>query len=132
MRHLITATLLIVGIIHFLPFVGAFSTSKIFGLYGVAVSDPSAEILLRHRAVLFGLIGAILIAGAFTPSIQPAAFTIGVVSVTSFLYMAWLVGGYNAKLNKVVTVDLAALGLLVAGAIAYAAMRYANASTIST
>lgn len=132
MRYLITASLLIVGLIHLLPLAGAFSASTIASLYGVAVSDPNAEILLRHRAVLFGIVGAAMIAGAFAPSFQPVAFAVGFASVVSFLYMAWLVGGYNALLNKVVIVDLFALAMLVIGALAYLLGRQASASSMAS
>lgn len=132
MRYLITASLLIVGVIHLLPLAGALGASKIFALYGVAVTDPNAEILLRHRAVLFGLMGAVMIAGAFIPTLQATAFAIGFVSVVSFLYMAWLVGGYNALISKVVLVDVVALALLVAGAIAYARTHGGSARAISS
>lgn len=131
MRYLITASLLIVGIIHLLPLAGALGATTILALYGVAVTDPNAEILLRHRAVLFGLMGAVMIAGAFIPSLQATAFAIGFVSLVSFLFMAGLVGGYNALIYKVVVVDVVALVLLVAGVIAYAITDNGYARAIS-
>jgi hypothetical protein len=43
---------------------------------------------MRHRAVLFGLLGAFLIAAAFLPSLQLAALVAGFASVVSFLYLS--------------------------------------------
>jgi hypothetical protein len=53
------------GLINFLPVTGALSGKRIQALYGVAVEDSNSEILMRHRAVLFGIVGALIIASAF-------------------------------------------------------------------
>jgi hypothetical protein len=41
------------------------------------------------------------------------------VSVGSFLWLAWSVGGTNAQLARVVTADVVALACLVVGVVAY-------------
>jgi len=84
MRFIISAVLLIVGIIHLLPLSGALSLKRLQMLYGIAIVEPSLEILMRHRAVLFGLLGAFLVAAAFFPSLQLTALAAGFVSVASF------------------------------------------------
>jgi RsiW-degrading membrane proteinase PrsW (M82 family) len=73
--------------------------------------------------VLFGLLGAFLVVAAFRPAWQPAALVAGFVSVVSFLWLAWSVGGYNAQLARVFTADLIALGCLVVAAVACATQR---------
>lgn len=120
MRYFIAATLLAGGIIHLLPLVGVLGTERLASLYGVPVQDPNSAILMRHRAVLFGLLGGIMVLAIFKPALQPVAFGAGLLSVGSFLYLAWSVGHYNAQLSRIVAVDLLALGLLVAGALAWA------------
>jgi hypothetical protein len=80
-------------------------------------------ILMRHRAVLFGLLGLFLAWAAFKPSLQPLAFVAGLVSVVSFLAMAWSVGGYNAAIGRVFVADVVALVCLLVGLAAYAADR---------
>jgi hypothetical protein len=64
MRFILPAMLLIVGIIHLLPLSGVLSAHRLQILYGIVIEDPNLEILMRHRAVLFGLLGAFLIAAA--------------------------------------------------------------------
>lgn len=80
---------------------------------------------MRHRAVLFGLLGAFMIFAAFRPSWQAPAFVAGFVSVVSFLWLALSVADYNAGIGRVFAADLAALiGLVVGiGAYAYAGSR---------
>jgi hypothetical protein len=119
MRHLISATLHITGIIHLLPFSGVFGAERLSLLYGTAFTDPNLVILMRHRAVLFGLLGLFLVFAAFKPAYQPLAFLAGFISVISFLWLAWSVGGYNPQIHRVVVADLAALASLIVGSIAY-------------
>ena len=121
--------LLIVGIIHLLPLSGVLSAHRLQMLYGIAVEDPNLEILMRHRAVLFGLLGVFLIAAAFLPSLQLAALAAGFVSVVSFLYLAAAVGSFNEQINRVVIADKVAVICLVLGAVAYV-MNRLNADQI--
>jgi hypothetical protein len=122
-RLLVSAMLLVVGVIHLLPITGVVGAERLSALYGVAVNDPNLAILLRHRAVLFGLLGALLIAAAFLPALQPAAFIAGFASVLSFLWLALATGSYNPLIGRVVAADLVALACLVVGAVAATYLR---------
>ena len=120
MRHLISAALIVVAIIHLMPLLGVLGSERLGALYGIRFDDPNLAILMRHRAVLFGVLGGFLLYAAFRPAFQPAALIAGFVSVVTFLGLAWSVGGYNAQLGRVVTADIVALACLVVGAAAYA------------
>jgi hypothetical protein len=65
-------------------------------------------------------LGIFLISSAFLPNLQLAALITGFVSVVSFLYLAYSVGGYNDQVNRIVTADKAAIVCLLVGSIAYA------------
>jgi hypothetical protein len=120
MRFIVPSVLLAVGVIHLLPFVGVLSALRLESLYGIRVTDPSVELLLRHRAVLFGLLGVFLTGAAFRPALYPAALAAGLASVVSFLLLAWSIGHVSTSLTTVVRVDLAAAVLLIVGVAAYA------------
>ena len=66
----ITGALLIVGIIHLLPMTGYLGASKLSALYNITIDDPNLEILMRHRAVLFGVLGSLFIYAAFQPNVH--------------------------------------------------------------
>lgn len=119
MRYLVPAVLLIVAAIHALPVVGVLGAGKLVALYGVPVQDPNLEILLRHRAVLFGLLAAFLACAAFMPALHRMALVAGLVSVASYLALALSVGGFNSALSTVVHADLLALALLLAGGLVH-------------
>ena len=104
----ITAMLLVVAVIHLLPFSGFFSAERLIILYRVEALDSNLEILMRHRAVLFGVLGAFLAYAAFKPLLQPVAMLAGSVSVASFLYLCFTVGHFNEAIRNVVVADLVA------------------------
>lgn len=120
MHYVVTACLIIVAVIHLLPLPGLLGPKRLEALYGVTILDPNLEILMRHRAVLFGLLGVFILLSAFCPRLQIAAFVLGFISVLSFLWLVRSVGGYNASIRRVFVADLVALLALVIGAIAYA------------
>ena len=115
MKYLSSAMLAVVGVIHLLPLAGALGRERLAALYGLPITDPSLAILMRHRAVLFGLLGAFLLYAAFRKGWQAVAYVAAFVSVVSFLWIALSTGGYNANIARVVTIDWIALACLVAG-----------------
>ena len=119
MRFILPIMLLVVGIIHILPLSGVLSAARLLELYGMTFDDPNLEILMRHRAVLFGLLGIFLICSAFMPSLQLPALIAGFLSVVSFLYLSYSVGGYNEQVNRIVIADKVALVCLVVALVSY-------------
>ena len=119
MRYVVTVTLVIVAIIHLLPLSGVLGSDRLATLYGLSFNEPNLAILMRHRAVLFGLLGLFLLLAAFRPELQLLAFAAAFASVLSFLWLAWSTGNYNAQLGRVFTADVVALACLVVGLTAY-------------
>ncbi len=71
---------------------------------------------MRHRAVLFGLLGAFMIYAAFRPALQPLAFIAGFFSMLSFVALG--IGDYNALIRKVVIADVVgSVALMLAAAL---------------
>jgi hypothetical protein len=119
MRHLVSIMLIVVAVIHLLPLSGVLGSERLAALYGLAFNEPNLAILMRHRAVLFGLLGLFLLFAAFRPAFQTIAFIAGFVSVVSFLWLAWSVGGYNPQVARVFMADIVALACLVIGVVAH-------------
>jgi hypothetical protein len=74
---------------------------------------------MRHRAVLFGLLGAFFIYAAFEQAFQPIAFVAGFVSVLSFMGIARQVGSYNTAVRRVFLADVVALISLSVAVVLY-------------
>lgn len=116
MNSLIAASLIIVGAIHLLPVSGVLGAAQLARLYGIAADEPNVQILLRHRAVLFGMLGAFLVYSAFTPAFRTLAFVAAFISLSSFIWLARAGGQNNAEIARVVSVDIVALSILSTGA----------------
>ena len=123
MRYVVMISLCVAALVHLLPLIGVLGGERLQSLYGVAIEGPDLQILMRHRAVLFGLLGTYLLAAAFIPILQPTALGAGLVSVLSFLALAWTTEGYNASIARVVAVDVVALVALLIGTAAYFVIR---------
>lgn len=117
--RIIMGLLLVVAIIHLLPVSGFFGADRLATLYGVQIADSNLEILMRHRAVLFAILGVFFAYAAFTPRVQPIAFVAAFSSISSFFYLAYSVGGFNDAINRVVIADVIAAIALIAAVILY-------------
>jgi hypothetical protein len=119
MRFVVPSVLLLVALIHALPVAGVVSAARLSSLYGIAVQEPNLEILMRHRAVMFGLLAGFLAYAAFHRHLHSLALVAAAVSVVAFLALALSVGSYNPALSTVVKADMLALGLLIIAAVVH-------------
>ena len=118
-RYIVTVSLVIVGIIHVLPLIGVLGAERLAMLYGIPVDEANLEILLRHRAVLFGILGCTFLYAAFKPKFQLFALIAGFVSVNSFLWLVQASEDFNEQIQGVFYADVVALVSLIVGAIAW-------------
>jgi hypothetical protein len=116
--RLVAASLIVAGVIHLVPVTGVLGADRLAALYGFPIADPNLVILMRHRAVLFALLGAFMVYAALRPALQFLAFVAGFVSVLSFFWIAWSVGGYNDSVARIVAGDVVAFVSLVIGGVA--------------
>lgn len=114
MRWVVAGVLGVVAVVHALPAVGVLGAGKLVQLYGIPEPDAVVELLLRHRAVLFGLLAGFMGYAALRPGLHRLALVAGLASVASFLLLAWLQrgSGLHPAVMTVVWVDAAALALL--------------------
>jgi len=125
MNLAIAILLVAVGAILALPLAGVVDAAALTRLYGIAFDDANLVILMRHRAVMFGLLGAFVIYAAFKPALRVPAFVAATVAIGAFLWIALSAGGYNAALRTVVVADVVALGLTVVAIALHAMARRA-------
>jgi len=108
--RLVAGGLALAGIINLLPIMGAAGTGWLRSLYGFEISSPDPEILLRHRAILFGILGVLLIAAIFRAGLRVAVSLAAAASMASFIAIALMVGGFGPAIMKIVVADI--IGLL--------------------
>lgn len=120
MELLFRICLFTAGIINALPAILAFFPSKMANSYGIALPDANYELLLRHRAVLFGMVGGWMIYAAISKKGYSTALVVGLVSMLSFLVLYKLVQGpVNAELTKVAKIDVVGIVILLVGFVCY-------------
>jgi len=113
MHQAVRALFVIVALVNLLPVSGVLGAARLEALYGMPFQDAGLVLLMRHRAVLFGLVGGLLLAAAMRPTLRPAAATIGLGSMLSFVALALPPGAYGAALQRVFWVDVVASLLLI-------------------
>jgi len=116
--RIVTVMLLIVAAIHLIPVAGVAGVPRLNALYGVEIAGNDLAILMRHRAVMFGLLGVLFAYAAFKPAVQVVALGIAAVSTSSFILLAMAAGPHNAEIRKVVIADWFALACIVVAVIA--------------
>ncbi len=114
MRRLSTGLLLVAAAINLAPALGAFSVERMSALYGIPIEGADLELLMRHRALLFGIVGSLLTVAAWRRSLRPLAAAVGFASMLSFVAIAGLVGDVNEALQRVVLIDV--VGIVALGA----------------
>lgn len=115
----VTVLLLIVAVIHLIPFSGFTGIARLESLYGIRIEGHDLEVLMRHRAVMFGILGVFLGYAAFVPALQPLAFLAAFVSLVLFFYLAIAVGGYGGAVKRIVVGDVVAAICLSGAALIY-------------
>lgn len=119
MKLIVPMTLWLVALLHALPLAGVLGAERLASLYGIDAGEPGLALLLRHRAVLFGLLATSLAVAAMRPAWHGAGLAAGLVSVGAFLLLAGLGGPLNGALLTVVRLDVAALILLLAAGLVH-------------
>lgn len=118
-RDLLVDVLLGIGaLIHLAPVVGVLSPRKLEALYGVPVEGPDLAILLRHRAVLFGILGGLLIAGIVCDDYRWIALVAVLVSDITYAALCVIHRDHNARLAKVLRADVVSIVALVVAGVA--------------
>jgi hypothetical protein len=115
MKHIVTAIFILVGIVNFLPVLGVLGAARLETLYGLPITQDDLLLLLRHRATLFGLLGAFIIASAFRDSWRNLAAAAGLLSMLSFILLALPLSAHGAELQRVFWIDVIACVLLAFG-----------------
>lgn len=110
----ILLALLMVGLGNFVPVIGVVSGARLQPLYGLAITDPVLLMLMRHRALLFGILGGYVLASIVWPSWRMPALWLALFSMVGFVVLAGMDGLASAAIRRLVWIDL--LLIVLAGA----------------
>jgi hypothetical protein len=105
------------ALIHLLPLPGLLGAQALQALYGIEIVDPGLLLLLRHRALLFGLLGIGLLLSIPRREWRAPMLVAGIASTAAFLLLALDGPAPGPELQRVVRVDVVAFGALVLAAL---------------
>lgn len=117
MHRIVAVILVAVGLLHLYPAVGVFGPGRLQALYDIGSQDADTLLLLRHRAVLFALLGVTLIAGGVHAPWRWPALVAGLVSTLSFVVLAFPLSDNSAAVTRVFWSDVVASAALILAAI---------------
>ncbi len=110
----VRAILVLGAAIHLAPVTGFAGADALARLYGQRFDDPTTLLLLQHRALLFGLIGAPLLIALKQRSWRLPALIIAITSVVGFLLLYGLSAAQPlAAITRVFWIDAAVLPFLL-------------------
>jgi hypothetical protein len=109
--------LLIAGVVNLLPIAPLLDPDLLDTMYQVAPVEPTSEILLRHRALVLGLVGVALIVSVFRSSWRTAALVSAAVANGGYVVLAATGGEVSAAATRVMMIDIAVLVLLAIAAL---------------
>jgi len=116
-NYFVAVSYLLAGIVNTIPAIGVISSARLVSLYGVDIVSDDMSLLLRHRAVLFLIVGLLLLISVFVDSLRLISGLAGLLSMVSFVLLAWSLPDINPYLQRIVTVDIVVSVLLVVGLI---------------
>ena len=119
---IISLLILIVGAIHFTPVIGVLGNQQLLSLYAIdiaALSEHSPDaansllLLMRHRAMLFGIIGLFILVAAFKRPLQMWALIAAQINIFSFIALYLLSSSNDPALDKIMWADVFAQALVL-------------------
>lgn len=117
---LLPILLSLIAILHLLPAIGAWSDDWLLRLYGVRIDDDNLSVLLRHRGMLFGLIGGVILYTAWRPDLHTLALLLSGLSMVGFVVLAWPCERCYAQIGSVMRADLIGLAVWLLAALLHA------------
>lgn len=76
MQYVDSTMFVVVGLIHLLPLIGVLGSERLAPMYGVDCSERNLSMLMRHCAVLFGVLGSLFhVAGSRIHYRDPISFS---------------------------------------------------------
>lgn len=113
----VTVLLLVGAAIHLPPVLGVLGVPAMERAYGTAIPGPDLAVLMRHRAVLFGLLSGLMAWAAFEEDFRWLAIGGGLISDVTFALLCLAHRDHGPQLSKLVRPDLLSIAALTAAGV---------------
>ena len=112
-QWIVTGLVLLVGVLNLTPAIVFISPERSLSLYAIDLAEPNISIVMRHRAVLLGLLGMALIYGAFRKEHLVPVIIAALIGKVAFLYLVYSSTGANTEIGRVALFDIGAIAVLL-------------------
>ena len=110
---IVTGLVVLVGGLNLTPAIVFFAPERSLSLYAIELGEPNLSIVMRHRAVLLGLLGLALIYGALKKEFLVPAIVAALIGKVAFLFLVYTSTGANAEIGRVALFDIGAIAVLL-------------------
>lgn len=104
---IVSIILVIVGIVNLMPVAGVMSSDAMLRAYGVEPLSGDLLLLMRHRALLFGILGTLVLVSVGMRPLQLPMLLAAMVSMLGFVAIVGITPA-NPSLQTIVIVDVVA------------------------
>ena len=96
--------------INLLPVLGVLGSKKLSQLYGVTITEMNQEMMMKHRAILFGIVGSILGVAIVHRPIRKIAYFAGLTSMSSYMFLVTVFSdqglhAFTSEIQRVFWID---------------------------
>ncbi len=119
MKVFFTLCLVLVGLVNLAPVVGVFSAQQMAEAYGVTINGSEMVVLMKHRALLFGLLGGFTLFAVFVRSLQLPALVMCGLSMSGFVWLMHFDSVTSHAMQRILWFDYAGLVFWLLAALAY-------------
>jgi hypothetical protein len=117
-RNTAIVVLVVIGVLTASPSLTALNPNGIASLYNVTFENDTGLLLIRHRQVMLGVLGATLVYGAFFHYLRMIVITATVVSKFAFVGLCLTTSTLTQGIQRVIYFDAVSIVLLlIAGVI---------------
>lgn len=118
-RNAAIVILVVIGVITASPIITALNPNGITSLYNVTFEDDAVLLLVRHRQVMLGVLGAALVYGAFFYHLRMMVITAAVVSKLAFIGLCITTSDLTQGIRRVIYFDAISIVLLLIAAVIF-------------
>lgn len=119
MKIIFRISLVLVGLINLAPVMGVFSAQQMAEAYGVAINQSEMVVLLKHRALLFGLLGGFTLFAVFVRSLQLPALLMSGLSMSGFALLMHFESVTSPAMQRILMFDYVGLVFWLLAVFAY-------------
>ncbi|OJJ17263.1 hypothetical protein BKI52_31670 [marine bacterium AO1-C] len=114
MEIIFRIVLFLAGLVNFAPAMIVFFPEKIAQSYGIQLTEANLELLMRHRGILFGLIGGLMMYAAVFKKYENLAVLLGSISMGTFILLYFIsTPNFSPGITKIMRIDVVAFSLLL-------------------